>query len=144
VTKQTWLQSQLLPNEDRYLAVTRLNMPTLVPNPVPQGTIPKKATIPELLKAVTPAERYSVGKDEIFRLAMEAYNTGNSDDAIAWFNVLVENDKLSPESAQAVGALLAETISDPSWQPMVELSLAEQAGYGFVSYEEIAEAIATP
>jgi hypothetical protein len=142
MNKFDWIRSQLLPNETPGGAVVRLNFRHLVPNPTPQGDIPAPVTISDLVNLCDDDEEFAITETQTYKLAVEAWNSGNRTDAINYFHILIRGGVIGEASAQAIGARLQETIPDPNWEPQVMLSLAEQAGHGFVSYEEIAEAIA--
>jgi hypothetical protein len=143
MNKLDWIRSQLLPNETPGEAVVRLNFRHLVANPTPQGDVPAPVTISDLVQLCTD-NKFLITESQTYKLAVDAWNSGNRQDALNYFNRLIEGGLIGEASAQAIGARLQETIPDPDWQPQISLSLAEQAGHGFVSYEEIAEAIATP
>jgi hypothetical protein len=138
-----WVRSQLRPNETPGEAVVRLNFRISVPNPTPQGTIPDPVTIPELLDLTTPERIVELMELSIYKEALFAYNSGNERDALAFINKMHEAGVITPAEYEAILAELSKTIPDPDWEPQVMLSLAEQAGHGFVSYEEIAEAVSS-
>jgi hypothetical protein len=137
MNKLTWLQSQLLPNEDPYLAVTRLNMPGLVDNPAPQGNVPAPVTVTDLLELCKDENEFPIAETQTYQNAVEAYNSGNKVDAMNYFSVLIKSGLIDEESAQKIQAKLAETIPDPSWQPQVMMSPAQVAGFGVVTVLDV-------
>jgi hypothetical protein len=49
---------------------------------------------------------------------------------------LVAGGVMSPETAQALGALMAQTEPDPNWQPTVKVPMYVAAGFDSLSLQD--------
>jgi hypothetical protein len=139
--KSEWIRSQALPNESASALASRLNTPELVDNPDSEVQIPRTITISDLLAECTDSEEFAACETQTYSLAVEAFNSGNRVDAINYFSVLIKGGIVGAESAQKIGALLAETAPDPSYKPQILQSPAQQAGFDVVTVDEVIEAL---
>lgn len=119
-----------------------LNAPVETPNPNPQQNVPRPTSAIELLTLAKPEEAiaiYSLGQGE-FKRDIEAVIKSNDPQAIgAVFQMA--SAMLSPETQQAIGTLLAQTIPDPAWTATLKSpSRAQQIGVGNASPTEVIQA----
>jgi hypothetical protein len=142
------IAQELAANPQTYAGLTApqiaalLNAPVETPNPQPQGRVPRPTSAIELLTLAKPEEAiaiYNLGQGE-FKRDIEAVIKSNDPQAIgAVFQMA--SAMLSPETQQAIGALLAQTIPDPTWTATLKTpSRAQQIGVGNASPAEVIQA----
>ena len=106
------------------------NFQPLIDNPEPQGTIPDPVTIPELLSLTTPERAIELMGVPAYRDAVNAYNTGNFTDALAYINVMHDAAVITAQEYEAVLTELSKTMPDPNYQPQI-LGEPRYLDYGF-------------
>ena len=146
MNKQQWIksQSQALnitnPNDLWSILLTTL---VEVANPTPQGTVPKPLDIREAFTLIPNSEKLPISESVTYRQglipALQSGNMGFVEDNIT---TLVVGGLMSPETAQALSALLAETELDPNWQPTIKVPLYVSAGFDSLTLNEVVEALA--
>lgn len=143
MTKQEWILQQynLSPEKNIPLFTSLLNTKALVPNPVPQPTVPKAFTIEQAFAVVPDAEAFAISETRTYERLLDAFNQGRMDWVQDNIKTLIAGGKLTLPTAQAIGALMAQTKLDPSWQAQIMASPAELAGFGMVYVNEVEESI---
>ena len=95
------------------------NFRPLIDNPEPQGTVPDPVTIPELLSLTTPERAIELMGVPAYRDAVNAYNTGNFTDALAYINVMHGAGVITDSERQSVLTELSKTMPNPNYQPQI-------------------------
>lgn len=133
--KIEWIKSELLPDENPYTAVSRLNSLVSVPNPAPQGKVPDLPSLTDLISLVALERLQVVIETQAYRLIAEAFARGENSMAFAYFPALFH--LLEESEIEAIQKRLAETLPDPTWQKTIMCSLAEKEGYEPVTLEDV-------
>jgi hypothetical protein len=113
-----------------------------VPNPVPQGNIPKPFDAHEAFQLIPDAEKLSISETRTYREGiLTAISAGN----MVWvqdsITTLVTGGKMTASTAQALSTLMGKTIPDPNWKPNIEVPRYIAAGYNSLSYQEVVDAL---
>jgi hypothetical protein len=145
MNKQQWIlsQSEALnitnPNDLwSYLLATEVE----VANTVPRLDVPKPIDIREAFTLIPDAEKHPISESLTYRQglipALQNGDIGFIQDNIT---TLVAGGVMSPETAQALGALMAETEPDPNWQPTVKVPMYVAAGFDSLSLQDTIDAL---
>lgn len=139
--KIDWIRSQLQKGETASNATSRLNTPVTIDNPVPQQQIPTPINLAEIRLAVSHKESCDVQNTLIWKLVLEAVAQS---DYVAIGNhiaALEAGDFITEATVQSLQEIVSRTILDPSWQPTIQATPAQQAGFSLVYVHEVQEAI---
>lgn len=143
--KQQWIlsQSQALnitnPNDLwSHLFTTQVE----VENTAPRLDVPKPIDIREALTLIPDAEKLPISESLTYRQglipALQSGDVGFIQDNIT---TLVTGGIMSPQTAQALGALMAQTELDPNWQPTVKVLMYVAAGFTELTLDEVVDAL---
>jgi hypothetical protein len=146
MNKQQWIfsQSEALnitnPNDLwSYLLTTQSE----IENTSPQANVSKPIDIREVFTLIPDAEKLPISESLTYRQglipALQNGDIGFIQDNIT---TLVIGGVMSPETAQALGALMAETEPDPNWQPTVKVPMYAAAGFDSLSLQEVIQSLA--
>jgi len=108
------------------------NFQPMVDNPKPRGTVPDPVTIPELLSLTTPERAIQLMGVPAYRDAVNAYNTGNFTDALAYIDVMHGASVITDSEYTAILSELAKTMPDPDYQEKI-LGTPRYLKYGFTA-----------
>ena len=141
MTKQQWLLSQIaqFPELSARELTGKLNQKKLIPNPKPQEQIPITPTLEDIVSIGIDKNTINVVETKTYERFVESIQSRSIDFALANLMILKEGEKISPEIFNAIFALLQRTEPDPNYQPFVERSDAELAGFDVVYVHEIEE-----
>jgi hypothetical protein len=145
MNKQQWIKSQsealnvTNPNDLwSYLFTTQVE----VVNTVPRLDVPKLIDIREAFTLIHDNEKLPISESLTYRQglipALQSGDVGFIQDNIT---TLVAGGIMSPETAQALGALMAETEPDPNWQPTVKVPMYVAAGFDSLSLQDTIDAL---
>ena len=142
-TKLEWIKAQYTASQEKDISTftSALNTQSLVSNPVPQGIVPKAITINEAFSIVPDAEAFEISETRTYDRLLDAFNHGRMDWVQDNIKTLIAGNKMTVATANALGALMAQTEPDPNWQAQVLLSPAQQAGFDVVYVDEVVEAL---
>ena len=139
MTKQQWLLTQIaqFPELSARELTGKLNQKKLIPNPKPQEQIPITPTLEDIVSIGIDKNTINVVETKTYERFVESIQSRSIDFALANLMILKEGEKISPEIFNAIFALLQRTEPDPNYQPFVERSDAELAGFDVVYVHEI-------
>jgi hypothetical protein len=138
--KQQWIlsQSEALnltnPNDLwSYLLTTQVE----IENASPRLDVPKPINIREAFALIPDNEKLPISESLTYREglipALQNGEIGFIQDNIT---TLVAGGVMSSETAQALGALMAQTEPDPNWQPTVKVPMYVAAGFDSLSLQD--------
>ncbi len=142
--KQQWIksQSQALnitnPNDLwSYLLTTQIE----IENTAPQNNAPKLPTIEQAFSIVPDAEAFAISETRTYDRLLDAFRQGRMDWVQHNIATLIAGGIMSSATAQALGALMAQTEPDPNWQSTVKVPMYVAAGFDSLSLYEVMEAL---
>jgi len=141
MTKLQWIKSQIINGESPSTTASRLNTLQEYDNPVivaPQTQ--KPITINDAAALVPPSEAFEIAETKTYDRLLDAFAKGRMDWVQGNIQTLVAGDKMSVQTATALGALMAETIPDPNWTAKIIRTPAQFAGFDAVLLNEVVEA----
>lgn len=142
--KAQWIRDQYTLSTEKSvpLFTTLLNTKSLVSNPDPQPTVAKRFTVKEAFKVVPDAELFPISESNTYRLGLlPAFEAGRMDWVQDNIKTLIAGGIMTPETAAAIGVLMAQTELDPNWQAQIMASPAELAGFGLIKVSDVNEAL---
>ena len=141
--KQQWILAQYNASTEKNIALftSDLNTQSLVANPVAKATIPKKLTIEQAFALVPNVEAFPISETRTYDRLLDAFQQGRMDWVQDNITTLVNGGKMTLPTAQALGALMAQTELDPNWQPQIMASPTQLAGYGVIYCDEVEQAL---
>jgi len=139
MTKQQWLLTQIaqFPELSARELTGKLNEKKLIPNPKPQEQIPITPTLEDIVSIGIDKNTINVVETKTYERFVESIQSRSIDFALANLMILKEGEKISPEIFNAIFALLQRTEPDPNYQPFIEKSAVELAGFDVVYVHEI-------
>jgi hypothetical protein len=118
-----------------------LNEKSLIKNPEPQQDIPKPLQILDLWKQITTQEGLEIYKIPDLKANIENAVDLNKRDSLEAL-IAIASQLVSTESKSKIQTLLAETIPDPNYKPIIEgESIAQELGLNVVYDYEIQSAL---
>lgn len=133
------------PTETYSQIADKLNAPIEIPNPVTEAPqVHAPITLKQLMAVVPPAEMVAVYKELPTYVAdlKKAIDDQDRDYMAGLLLIAVTAGVISQATAGQLQALLAATIPDPTWTPMIDgPSLAQQAGFSSVSPADVQGAL---
>jgi hypothetical protein len=137
--KQDWIQSQLpnYPNQSAAEICSQLNTKRLINNPIPITEVPKPVSVDDVSALLDPATRFKVQQTETWKFILSDYSLGISKYFIPNLENLLGGGIISQQQHDTILALLQQTIPDPNYQSQINISPAEEAGFGLVYTDEI-------
>ena len=143
MTKDEWIREQYNSATEKNIALftSALNTQSLVANPIPRATVPKRIDIKQAFDIVPVAESFTISETRTYGRLLDAFQQGRMDWVQDNIKTLVAGGKMTLLTAQSLGVLMAQTELDPNWQPQVMASPAELAGYELIYRSEVEEAL---
>ncbi len=141
MTKQQWLLSQIaqFPELSARELTGKLSEKKLIPNPEPQEQIPIVPTLEDIIKIGIDENTIKVVETKTYERFVESIRSRSIDFALTNLAILKEGELISEETFNAIFALLQRTKPDPNYQPFIETSDVELAGFDVVYVHEIEE-----
>jgi ABC-type phosphate/phosphonate transport system substrate-binding protein len=141
MTKQQWLLSQIaqFPELSARELTGKLSEKKLIPNPKPQEQIPIVPTLEDIIKIGIDENTIKVVETKTYERFVESIRSRSIDFALTNLAILKEGELISEETFNAIFALLQRTEPDPNYQPFIETSDVELAGFDVVYVHEIEE-----
>jgi hypothetical protein len=141
MTKQQWLLSQIaqFPELSARELTGKLSEKKLIPNPKPQEQIPIAPTLEDIIKIGIDKNTIKVVETKTYERFVESIQSRAIDFALTNLAILKEGELISEETFNAIFALLQRTEPDPNYQPFIETSDVELAGFDVVYVHEIEE-----
>jgi hypothetical protein len=96
-----------------------LNAPREIPNPDPQGEVPRPFLASEVMGLLDPATIGNLRTIAYLPTIVGAINANDRPAVALWTNQLTAGGIISPGQAGAIMGLLSETIPDPDWPETV-------------------------
>ena len=139
MTKQQWLLSQIaqFPELSARELTGKLNEKKLIANPKPQEQIPIVPTLEDTIKIGINENTIKVVETKTYERFVESIRSRSIDFALTNLAILKEGELISEETFNAIFALLQRTEPDPNYQPFIETSDVELAGFDVVYVHEI-------
>jgi hypothetical protein len=139
MTKQQWLLSQIaqFPELSARELTGKLNEKKLIANPKPQEQIPIVPTLEDTIKIGINENTIKVVETKTYERFVESIQSRSIDFALTNLAILKEGELISEETFNAIFALLQRTEPDPNYQPFIETSDVELAGFDVVYVHEI-------
>jgi len=147
MSKTQWIRDQyaLSPEKNIPSFASSLNTQSLVPNPVPQGTVPKSIDMIEVAAQISPNDCRLLLAEGAYQSLLTNIDKGNLPASQLALQALITTPGLSPSTVTLLTQVLTEstqTIPDPNWQAQIYASPAELAGYAPVLTDEVVEVLA--
>lgn len=139
--KIDWIKSQLLPEETASNAASRLNSIITIENPIKQQEIPAPIDMIALRDEIDDLEAYNVLISPLWDRITQAIAIGDFLTVNNHIKALLAAKIISMQTVGRLAVFMSKTIPDPSWQPTIQTTLANQAGYDLVYTHEVQEAI---
>jgi hypothetical protein len=141
MTKQQWLLSQIaqFPELSARELTGKLNEKKLIANPKPQEQIPIVPTLEDTIKIGINENTIKVVETKTYERFVESIQNKSMNFALTNLAILKEGELISEETFNAIFALLQRTEPDPNYQPFIETSDVELAGFDVVYVHEIEE-----
>jgi hypothetical protein len=141
MTKQQWLLSQIaqFPELSARELTGKLNEKKLIANPKPQEQIPIVPTLEDTIKIGINENTIKVVETKTYERFVESIQSRSIDFALTNLAILKEGELISEETFNAIFALLQRTEPNPNYQPFIETSDVELAGFDVVYVHEIEE-----
>lgn len=141
MVKQQWLLSQIaqFPELSARELTGKLNEKKSTPNPKPQEQTPIVPTLEDIIKIGIDENTIKVVETKTYERFVESIQSKSIDFALTNLAILKQGELISGEIFNAIFALLQRTEPDPNYQPFVERSDAELAGFDVVYVHEIEE-----
>jgi hypothetical protein len=141
MTKQQWLLSQIaqFPELSARELTGKLSEKKLIPNPKPQEQIPIVPTLEDTIKIGINENTIKVVETKTYERFVESIQSRSIDFALTNLAILKEGELISEETFNAIFALLQRTEPNPNYQPFIETSDVELAGFDVVYVHEIEE-----
>jgi hypothetical protein len=145
MNKQQWIKSQsqalnITNHNDlwSYLLTTQVE----VTNTATRLDAPKPIDIREAFTLIPDAEKFPISESLTYRQGLiPALQAGDIRFIQDNITTLVAGGIMSSETAQALGALMAETEPDPNWQPTVKVPMYVAAGFTELTLDEVVDAL---
>jgi|694.fasta_scaffold130184_4 hypothetical protein len=139
MTKQQWLLSQIaqFPELSARELTGKLNEKKLIANPKPQEQIPIVPTLEDTIKIGINENTIKVVETKTYERFVESIQNKSMNFALTNLAILKEGELISEETFNAIFALLQRTEPDPNYQPFIETSDVELAGFDVVYVHEI-------
>jgi hypothetical protein len=139
MTKQQWLLSQIaqFPELSARELTGKLNEKKLIANPKPQEQIPIVPTLEDTIKIGINENTIKVVETKTYERFVESIQNKSMNFALTNLAILKEGALISEETFNAIFALLQRTEPDPNYQPFIETSDVELAGFDVVYVHEI-------
>ena len=141
--KHQWILTRYNASSEKNIPLftSAINTQSLVANPVSRATVPKPITIEQAFALVPNVEAFPISETRTYDRLLDAFQRGRMDWVQDNITTLVNGGKMTLPTAQALGALMAQTELDPNWQSQIMASPAELAGYGLIYSNEVEEAM---
>ena len=141
MTKQQWLLSQIaqFPELSARELTGKLSEKKLIPNPEPQEQIQVTPTLEDIIKIGIDENTIKIVETKTYERFVESIRSRSIDFALTNLAILKEGELISEETFNAIFALLQRTEPDPNYQPFIETSDVELAGFDVVYVHEIEE-----
>jgi hypothetical protein len=114
-----------------------LNEKKLIPNPKPQEQIQVTPTLEDIIKIGIDENTIKVVETKTYERFVESIRSRSIDFALTNLAILKKGELISEETFNAIFALLQRTKPDPNYQPFIETSDVELAGFDVVYVHEI-------
>ncbi|WP_310410585.1 hypothetical protein [Chamaesiphon sp. OTE_8_metabat_110] len=135
--KTDWIRSQLRPDEDASEATSRLNTPTEIDNPIPQGKVPTAVDVDKLWDIVPPLEVFKTLNTLLWDRIVRAIALNNKALVSKYVGALVAGGCLTSATATKIGVALSGEMLDPNWKPRIITTPAKLAGFDAVMVHEV-------
>lgn len=142
MNKTEWIKSALLPNESASVATSRLNTPSIIPNPVTRAQVSKPIDLIALRASIPDLEAFKVLSSPIWDRITVAIGQGDLVTISYHMAALLAGSLISPATVAIVAPLLQQTQLDPDWQATISISPAALAGFGVLLVGDVQSAIA--
>ena len=139
MNKQEWLLTQIaqFPELSARELASYLNDKVLVDNPLSKKPIPLLPTLEEVLRIITPQERFAIAETCTYDRILQAINQQRWDWVAGNLETLKAGGILSEDSYKKLIPLLQKTQPDPNYQAQILISPAELAGFGVILVSDV-------
>ena len=141
--KQLWIRARHSASTEKNIALftSAMNTETMVVNPAPSTNVPKRIDIKQAFDLVTDTEAFAISETRTYDRLLDAFKQGRMDWVQDNIQTLIAGGKMTVPTAQALGALMAQTEPDPNRPPLIMASPAQLAGHELILCDEVVKAL---